>query len=119
MSILLYVLAINELLVNINNNVLIRGFEFTVTKRNTIKILAYADDTSLLLRDVESIFSAITEFEKWGEESGARLNKEKSSILAINPTNEHQEIAGILVTQKFKILGVLFDQFVVKIRLRH
>ena len=90
MSMLLYILAINKLLIKINGNPNIKGYEFTITKHNKIKILAYADDTCIILKDRESIRLVIEHFEEWGGLSGANLNKEKSSLLILNPNEQYK-----------------------------
>ena len=47
------------------------------------KVIQYADDTTLILKNENELNSALTIIEEFGKISGLKLNKSKSNILAI------------------------------------
>lgn len=75
LSPLLFGLYLEPLCRKVLNCVDVRGF---VLGPAEVKVLAYADDIALLLRDKTSIPKAFECIEKFCAVSGARLNKEKS-----------------------------------------
>lgn len=55
--------------------------DIEIDERNTLKITQYADDTTVFLRDVQSLnnqFDLLTHFENC---SGLRINQSKSELL--------------------------------------
>lgn len=105
LSMFLYVLAIEELLIRIKKNANIRGYKINILENNEFKVAAYADDVVGCTIDDESTEEFFKEFESWGKISGAKLNKFKTEIIKIN---QNQEI------KSQKILGIEFDNFGIK-----
>ena len=101
LSNMLYILAIEELLINIENNNNIKGYIVNNGLKNIeIKATVYADDVTGYVINESSIKEFFIEFDKWGEISGASINKEKTELIDIQNKNVYKEM---------KILGVYFD----------
>ena len=79
LSMFLYTLGIEELLVRISLNKNIIGFPIKVASNLPIEIksTAYADDTAGILKNLESIDFFFEEFKDWGKVSGACVNEVK------------------------------------------
>ena len=99
---ILYVLAIEELILRIKNNTKINGYKLNILQEIEIKISAYADDIVGYVLDETSIKEFFLEFDKWGEISGAKINKDKTKILKIGCDQEKNVM---------KVLGVIFDKY--------
>ena len=110
MSMFLYTLGIEELLIKINDNNLIKGYSIMITSYKSLQIknTAYADDIGALNTDLNSIELNFEEFKKWGYLSGASVNEDKTQILAIN--SSHTSFKNIAFVEKVKILGIIFDR---------
>ncbi|KAH9370359.1 hypothetical protein HPB48_006723 [Haemaphysalis longicornis] len=105
LSPLLFVLAIEPFLKNVENNSHILGLQLPGSQ--TVKVTAYADDVTLYLRDEDSLVHALNCFEEYSELAGARLNCTKSKALSLSPL-EKQHIYGIPVVTHVEILGVTY-----------
>jgi hypothetical protein len=66
-----------------------------------IKVSAYADEIVGYVIDKRSIKEFFSEFDEWGEISGARLNKDKTKIIKLG--YERCDI-------EMKVLGIIFDK---------
>ena len=110
LSMFLYTLGIEELLIRISKNSKIIGYPVPMMTKipNTIKGTGYADDIGCITRTLESIDFIFDEFKKWGSISGASINEEKTKILALN--SNHTNYRGLPFVKKLKILGVIFDK---------
>ncbi len=75
LSALLFVLSVEVMATSIRKNPNITGFQCNDTE---IKQSLYADDTTLLLNDFESLDEAINTVNKFSEVAGPILNKEKT-----------------------------------------
>ena len=104
LSMMLYVIVIEELLLRIEMNENIKGYKLKILKESEIKVTAYADDVVGYVVDDESIMHFFNEFEKWGMISGAKINRDKTQIIKINQDE------NLLENEKVKILGVIFDK---------
>jgi endonuclease/exonuclease/phosphatase family metal-dependent hydrolase len=114
LSMFLYVLAIEELLVCINQNKNIKGYNVNVISKNEIKTSAYADDVVGLVTSEKSIKEFFESFKAWGKVSGASMNEDKTQILAVNANFESK----YKLVNELKILGVIFnDKGISKINL--
>jgi exonuclease III len=102
LSMMLYIIAIDELLVRIGENEDIKGYKVRAVREFEIKTSAYADDVVGYVVDEASIEHFFSEFEKWGRVSGASLNKEKTKLIRIGVESEESE--------DVKILGVYFNK---------
>ncbi len=85
---MLYVIAIEELILWIKDKKSIQGYITNVAERYEIKISAYADDIVGYVTDETSIKEFFMEFDEWGEISGAKLNKDKTKIIRLRYVNE-------------------------------
>ena len=108
LSMLLYIICIEELIVRIENNNLIKGMILNVNNKYEAKASGYADDIAGLLRDRASMREFFREFQEWGKVSAAILNVEKTKILALNSADS--EFEGIKFIKELKILGVEFNE---------
>lgn len=107
LSMALYVLAIEEVLVNINLDKNINGYKYRVLSEINAKAKAYADDVTAITSDEKSIVRAFEIMSEWGEISGAVVNKDKTQIIQING-NISGELKKYVVEQT-KILGIIFN----------
>jgi hypothetical protein len=101
LSMFLYILVIEELLIRIKKKDSIKGYLMPGATNSEIKSTAYADDVVGYVRDERSIREFFCEFEEWGDVSGASINKEKTKIMATHERNNRIEM---------KVLGVIFDR---------
>ena len=110
LSMFLYTLCIEELLIRINDNMAIKGYPIKLCTigENQFKTTAYADDCASLNNDLQSINLTFEEFKVWGMVSGASINEDKTEILAIN--SKHESFKGKKFIEKIKILGIIFDK---------
>ena len=118
LSMNVYTMAIEELIVRIHNNTNIKGYKIPEmiprvgpnenAIEGEVKSSIYADDTDGILRTIESIDPFFDEFKNWGEISGASMNEDKTKILAIN--SHHKEHGNIKFSTDLKMLGIIFDK---------
>ena len=109
LSMFLYTLAIEELIHNIILNGEIKGYEVNITKTCEVKINGYADNIDGILNKYDSIKKFFNEINKWCELSGAKINTEKTKILAINSIYNNYE--GVRFVNKLKALGIEFNKY--------
>jgi len=72
----LYILNAEILALHIRANKLIRGLR-RPDSQHEVNLSQYADDTSLLLRDEESIHTTFQTLDKYEQASGAKINRDK------------------------------------------
>jgi len=84
LSIRLYAISIEELLNKIRMKKEIVGNSYRSSKIHEINVRAYADDVNRITKDVKSALKEIQEYDEWGEISGDRINKTKTSIFKLN-----------------------------------
>ena len=107
LSMLLYVIAIEELILRIDLNPNIKGYKINIFNQIEIKTSAYADDVCGYTSDELSIGKFFKEFTEWGRISGASINKNKTKILSLNNSNSSNYDDKRV--SELKILGVIFD----------
>ena len=110
LSMILYVLFKEALYCYIKSHNSIKGLE--MPNNNTLKILGFADDTNLFLRDNNSIREAMNAIAKFEKATGAILNKEKTKIYGIGAwDNKIDWPLPWLQSQvtSFKSLGIIFS----------
>lgn len=108
LSPLLYIIAFDKLLNQINRNPTIKGIELP-TKKETKTIVAFADDLTVVVKDENAIQETIKEIAHYAKESGARINKEKTKLLYLGNLQPKQNY-GFSVVQEIKILGITFNK---------
>ena len=107
LSMLLYVLCIEELIERIKSNNNIKGYKVNVLKSFLVKVSAYADDMCGVLSSFESISELFLEMNEWSKISGAKINADKTKILAIN--SRYQRFEGIEFDNELKLLGIIYN----------
>jgi exonuclease III len=115
LSCAIFIICIDPLLRNLNNNKLIKAVKIG---RSGIrfKAAAYADDVSVVCKeDQESIQQVFMEYEKLTKRSGLELNADKTEILMLNAMNEKilqikymDKIFKIMTVNKLKICGLYY-----------
>ena len=109
LSPLLYVLCVEALACLIRNSPEIKGFLLPGASGRQFKVRIYADDTTVLLKDLlslRSLFSLISIYERG---SGAKLNKSKTEAMWLGSWRfRTDEPLGLSWVRKMKILGVCF-----------
>ena len=106
---LLFILAAEVPPIKIRNDLEITGI--TLFDSVEIKILQFADDATIFVKDTKSLKKAIEQIEHFGLFSGLELNKSKSSIANVNGDTIGESIYGIPWTYSdVKILKVQFGK---------
>ncbi|KAH6924184.1 hypothetical protein HPB50_013465 [Hyalomma asiaticum] len=98
-------ISLEPLLAKLANNECIRGFPLTGT--GEIKVLAYADDISLFVRDTRSLREFWNTFNCYAEVSGAKLNEGKSKALLFG-SFPRESLGAIQTVSMVKVLGIYF-----------
>ena len=107
LSMILYVIEIEELILRIDSNPNIKGYKINVLGQVEVKTSAYADDVCGYASNESSIGEFFKEFNDWGQASGASINQSKTKILSFN--NNYSSIYDDRRVNEMKILGVVFD----------
>ncbi len=105
LSALLFVLVVEVMAIKIRHNENIEGF--SCMDRN-IKESLYADDTTLMLANLESLDQAISTVKNFSEVAGPRLNVDKTEGILLGPLkNRLQNYKGINFTNDaVRCLGI-------------
>ncbi len=85
LSALLFVLTVEVMAIKIRKNDKISGFQCGV---KNIKETLYADDTTLLLSNLESLDEAINTVENFSKVAGPKLNVEKTEGILLGPLKD-------------------------------
>lgn len=116
LSPLLYVVAAEVMANQIRQSEYIHGIElpFLEYDKNEVKITQFADDTTVFVKDEESITNVLKTFELFSQISGLYINKSKSDAVWIGAYREStNEIGGInwkcVPNNNVKILGVVVN----------
>ena len=104
LSMALYIVASEPLLRNINNSKDIRGI--AINNDRNIKITAYADDTTIFIKNniEEKYYQQI--FDDYEKASGARINKEKTKELMIGKYRRKNKVT---IQDSIEVLGIHFN----------
>ena len=107
----LFNLAVSILSEQINKSTKFTGIQ--IDRNNEVKISQYADDTILFLDGTErSITGAIEELNKFGLQSGLKINREKTCCMTIGTLRDEQVNTELNMNfvKKLKILGIIVDR---------
>ena len=97
LSALLFILALQTLLCQIQKAFSINGKE--------IKTTLFADDMTCVLRDTNSYFQLLTSLQNFARYSGLRVNDEKTEIFANSPHSLVQDDFTHKIRRMIKISG--------------
>lgn len=101
----LFIIALEMLAIKIRSEENIKGIVISTEH----KISMYADDMTLMLKDLESVEKLLVLLEKFGNLSGLRINKEKSEAMWIGAKKHCKDTPlGLSWTKGLKITGVFF-----------
>ena len=106
---LLFILTVELFAKNIRNDKNIRGIAIPGAPER-VKILQYADDTTLFLKDLIDYREILAKIKAFADSTGLKLNKMKSNAMFIsNPDQVNTYKNGIKFVNKLKILGITFS----------
>lgn len=109
LSPLLYMIGIENLLESVREDPKINGTRLPGAP--SIKLTAYADDTTFFIDTIKSIELIIQKFEVFGKASGAKINTKKSQVLALGYSEEIPTLPRDLTwAEELKILGIKFSK---------
>ena len=112
---LFFILVAEIMALKIKHNNNIKGLSIPTPSNNNnpIKILQYADDTSLALNNTDDLTHALSDINNFFHLSGLKLNAKKSIGMWIGSSKNSQETpGGISWVEKgghLKILGIYFS----------
>ena len=110
-SVFLFALTIEVLFILVRSDVNIRGLSIF---DNEIKLTAYADDTTIFIKDLNSFYHLIRVFDQFQSFSSLKINMEKSELCGIGVLKGIQvAFCGCrvvkLTRECIKILGIYFS----------
>lgn len=108
LSMLLFVLVAETLNQSIKKDDDIRGLKLPNT--SAMKITQYADDTTALVKDIDSFKALERALKIYEKGTGAKVNEAKTEILLLGRwlTRDKDKLPQHLIKDKIKILGVPF-----------
>ena len=108
LSMLLFIIAAEGMAELIRNNQDIKGYY--ITGKTQKKLVAYADDTTLILTSQESITTSLNTIEKYCSASGAKINNNELECIRLG-TWKSMTIREALswVKNDVKILGLIYS----------
>lgn len=105
LSALLYSISVEPLAILIKQDRRIKGVEIPGGEQNIIN--QYADDTTITVKDVNSVKRVMENIGMYGKASGAKINVEKSEIMYVgNVKKDDCDIPFKIAKDYIKILGV-------------
>ena len=110
-SMILFVISAIPLINMIEENTKIKGYK--TRYNNEIKVLTYADDTTLIVRDTESIKEIFDIYNKYALASGAKINMEKTEILKLGKWRHkmpEETKYKQYIKEEIKLLGAYFHE---------
>jgi hypothetical protein len=105
LSTILYALALNPILISIDQQ--LQGIGIG-TQRQKVASIAYADDVTVIIQDhneITQLQQIITTYEK---ATGAKINWEKTKCIPIGNWDQNQPVGQLTYTNTAKILGIEF-----------
>lgn len=107
-SALLFIIAIETFAIKLRNSTNIAGLVINGTE---IKISQLADDTTLFLKDNNSIKNALELVNMFSKCSGLKLNKDKTEAMRLGSRTKQTENGfGLKWSGKVKSLGIVFEK---------
>lgn len=83
----------------------------TTPCKRECKIVLYADDTNIMVRDEDSVGKVLEHLETYCKASGAKINTQKSEIMYYGPVSKtHNKWQFHETTGKIKVLGVFLGE---------
>jgi hypothetical protein len=108
LSPLLFNIAIEPLIVSINQSLLFRGIPIPGSAAEE-RVACFADDTTILAQNEFSVNTALSLFGVYSKASGAEININKTTALVVNGTFKQSLLPpGLKLTDNAKICGVFF-----------
>ena len=108
---ILFILTVELFAKNVRNSSNIRGITLP-GHSHVVKIRIYADDTTLILRDLIDFREILSKIKSFFEATGLVLNKSKCMAMYISEVSQKNSIKyGIKFVNKVKILGITFSIF--------
>jgi len=102
----LFGLCINPLLHYLDTH--LEGIRFGRTA-NRVAVVAYADDVTIFVTHRDEFRILQDALQCYEEATGARLNIQKSKVLAIGGWNDTGKDLGVDFVQNMRILGITFS----------
>ena len=109
LSMILFTVSIELLLIRIRQNNKIKGTK--LTDGTILKIMAYADDVNLWINNSTEIQEIFNIYKSYGTASGAKLNKQKTEILKLGKYGHNKLSAEweVYIKNGVKILGIYYS----------
>jgi len=108
---MLYVLVAETLGRSISASNNVKGFLVPGSGGTTTRISQYADDATLLLRDLTSVRHVLSIVDIYGKGTGARLNRTKSEAMWLGSWKSRSDTPlGLKWVTKMRVLGVWFGE---------
>ena len=106
---LLFILTSELFAASVRNDPTIKGIKLYKSNRY-VKILQYADDITLLLKDIIDFREILSKIKLFSEFSGLHINIKKSHAMTLGGDSwAGRFICGIEFVEKLKILGIVFS----------
>ena len=109
----LFLLVAEILSIKLRNTNEIKGISLPSKNIFLSKVIQYADDTTLFLKDEEELESALKTIEIFGKFSGLKLNRRKSLVLPFGGFScRNKSVSNVIWLQShdvIKVLGIYFS----------
>ena len=101
----IFILCVEILAISVRNNPQIEGLKID---GNTLKIAQYADDTTAILKNVNSAKTFLQVLHRFSQISGLKINKEKTEALwlGVNKYNQSKPLGIKWSHEPIKVLGI-------------
>ena len=103
-----FIVALEPLLNKIRSNPNIPGIVLPGYK--SIKTIAYADDMTIVTRDIKGIDETIKTINMYERASGSKMNMDKCEIYPLNRSNPNMGKYKSITTNNIKLLGITFSK---------